>query len=96
MNVTLYSKPDCQLCSELKADLLSMQGEIGFILVERNILDDAQDFARYQALIPVLDIEGGALLYPPHDWLQVYNALKAAEKVQPQAHSRRIQAFDNV
>lgn len=78
MKVTLYSKPDCHLCHELKADLLSMQGEFGFTLWERNIEENTDDFARYQALIPVLDIEGGTLLYPPHDWVQVYNALQAA------------------
>lgn len=85
VNVILYSKPGCDLCSELKADLCAMQGEIGFTLLERNILDDEHDFARYQALIPVLDIEGAAVLYPPHDWLQVYQTLKAAERASQTA-----------
>jgi hypothetical protein len=80
MQVTLYSKPDCGLCDVLKADLTEMQGEIKFTLVEHNIEEDAVAFERYRYLIPVLDIEGGALLYPPHDWLQLYQALKAAQE----------------
>lgn len=80
MHVTLFSKPDCGLCDALKADLTELQGEIEFILVERNIEEDAVAFERYRYLIPVLDIEGGPLLYPPHDWLRLYQALKAARQ----------------
>ena len=80
MLVTLYTKPDCPLCEELKADLAALQPEIGFSLQERNIEDDADDFARYRTLIPVLDIEGGPVLYPPHDWAIVRQALLTARK----------------
>lgn len=79
MHVTIYAKPDCPLCDELKADLLAMQPEIGFSLQERNIETSPADFARYRYLIPVLDIEGGVILYPPHDWLAVRQALVAAK-----------------
>ena len=68
MHVTLYSKPGCPLCDELKADLLEFQAAMGFEVYERNIEDDPDAFQRYRYLIPVLDIEGGALLYPPHTW----------------------------
>ena len=80
MRVTLYSKPGCPLCDELKADLLGFQTVMGFTLLERNIEDDADDFLRYRYLIPVLDIEGGALLYPPHAWDVVQSALRAAQR----------------
>ncbi len=80
MLVTLYTKPDCPLCTELKADLLTLQVEIGFSLQERNIETNAADFARYRYLIPVLDIEGGPILYPPHEWLFVRQALLAAKE----------------
>ncbi|MCB0074269.1 MAG: glutaredoxin family protein [Caldilineaceae bacterium] len=76
MHVTLWSKPDCPLCDELKADLLAMQEEIGFSLEERNIQEDAAAWARFQYLIPVLDIADGPLLYPPHTWSSVYSALQ--------------------
>jgi len=48
-------------------------------LVERDILEDAEAFARYRYLIPVLDIEGGELLYPPHHPDIVRGALRAAD-----------------
>mgnify|MGYP005844455675 CR=1 FL=1 len=78
MRVVLYSKPDCGLCDELKQELLEIRKELQFELVERNILQDDEAFTRYRYLIPVLDIEGGELLYPPHRWDIVYNALRAA------------------
>jgi hypothetical protein len=80
MRVTLYSKPGCSLCDELKSDLLEFQATMGFELHERNIEDDADDFQRYRYLIPVLDVEGGALLYPPHTWETVQRALHAAQR----------------
>ena len=78
MRVTLYTKPDCALCDELKADLLALQPEIGFTLTERNIEEDAGDFARFRYLIPVLDVEDGPLLTPPHDFMQLRIVLSAA------------------
>ncbi|HRW05938.1 MAG TPA: glutaredoxin family protein [Caldilineaceae bacterium] len=80
MRVTLYSKPDCHLCETLKADLLAMQSKIGFTLLERNIEEDPDDFLRFRYLIPVLDIEGGTLLYPPHTWHTVFQAIVRAEQ----------------
>jgi hypothetical protein len=80
MVVTLYSRPGCHLCEELKAALAVLEGDVAFTLVERNIEDDAEDFARYRYLIPVLDIEHGPLLYPPHEWDVLRGALvEAAE-----------------
>ena len=78
MRVTLYTKPDCALCDELKADLLALQPEIGFTLAEQNIEEDAGDFARFRYLIPVLDVEDGPLLMPPHDFMHLRNVLSAA------------------
>lgn len=80
MQVILYSKPECQLCEEVKADLLSVQPDFGFVLFERNIEEDAELFGRFRYLIPVLDIENQPLLYPPHTWNSVYQALRAAQQ----------------
>ncbi|MEZ4683947.1 MAG: glutaredoxin family protein [Caldilineaceae bacterium] len=82
MRVVLYSKPDCHLCETVKADLLSLQSKIGFTVLERNIEEDPDDFLRFRYLIPVLDIEGESLLYPPHTWYSVYQALQAAQDRQ--------------
>jgi thiol-disulfide isomerase/thioredoxin len=78
MRVVLYGKPDCGLCDELKQELLEIQKELQFELIERNILEDAETSTRYRYLIPVLDIEGGELLYPPHRRDIVHNALRSA------------------
>lgn len=79
MQVTLYSKPGCTLCTELKDDLYALQKEINFVLLERNIEDDPQDFTRFRYLIPVLDIENRELLYPPHTWHTLRRALEMAQ-----------------
>ena len=78
MRITLYARPGCHLCDELKVDLAALQEEIAFVLTERTIDDDPADHARFQYLIPVLDIEGGALLYPPHQRAVVAAALREA------------------
>ncbi len=85
MQVILYSKPDCQLCEEVKADLLSVQPDFGFVLFERNIEEDAELFARFRYLIPVVDIEDQPLLYPPHTWSSVYQALHSAQQTGQQS-----------
>jgi glutaredoxin len=79
MQLTLYGKPDCPLCDELKAELQVVQPTIGFTLHERNIEDNANDFARFRYLIPVLDIDGGELLFPPHTRYRLVQALQAAQ-----------------
>jgi glutaredoxin len=80
MRVFLYSKPHCGLCDELKADLLALQPEIGFDLQEQNIEQDPELFDRFRYLIPVLEIEGGELLYPPHSFVRTMQALQAANR----------------
>ena len=43
-----------------------------------DIEDDSVLFERYRYLIPVLDIEGGPILYPPHTWQSTSQALSSA------------------
>jgi len=76
--LTLYGKPGCHLCDDLRAMLDELRGELDFTLVERNIEDDADDFARFRYTIPVLDVAGRSPLYPPHDAVRVRQALLAA------------------
>lgn len=75
MLVTVYSKPNCPLCDDCKAELRDLQAEFGLVLEERNILDDPALFARFRHLIPVVEIAGGSLLYPPHDRHSLWSAL---------------------
>lgn len=78
LHVTLYSRPGCHLCDDLKAALAALEDEFAFAVAERNIEDDPADRERFRHLIPVLDIEHGPLLYPPHDWETLRAALLAA------------------
>jgi glutaredoxin len=78
MRVTLYSRPGCHLCDDVKTALAALDGDFPFTLVERNIEDDPGDMERYRYLIPVLDIEHGPLLYPPHEWNVLVDALRSA------------------
>lgn len=77
IQITLYSKPDCSLCNDLKALLQDIEEEFHFILEERNIEKDSESFDRFRYSIPVLDIENGPLLYPPHNAVTIRNALKS-------------------
>lgn len=65
--VTLYSKPACGLCDEVKVHLQRLQAEFALTLVEVDITQDPALFRRYQYLIPVMDIDGGVALFPPID-----------------------------
>jgi glutaredoxin len=56
--VTLYGKPGCHLCDEVRAILEEVALEFGFALHEINIQNDAVLFERYRLLIPVVAIEG--------------------------------------
>ncbi|MBP7964052.1 MAG: glutaredoxin family protein [Caldilineaceae bacterium] len=80
MQVLLYSKPDCHLCHVVKADLLDLASEIGFVLQVQDIQTDPTLFERFRYLIPVVDIENGPLLYPPIDFLTLHQALIAAKR----------------
>ena len=80
MQVVLYSKPDCHLCDGVKADLLGLASEIGFVLQVKDIQTDPDLFDRFRYLIPVVDIENGPLLYPPMDFLALRQALTEAKR----------------
>ncbi len=58
MRLTLYSKPGCHLCEDLRALLDEVQPEFGFALDEINIQEDESLFARYRYDIPVLLVDG--------------------------------------
>jgi glutaredoxin len=84
MKITLYSKPDCPLCDELKAELDILHMGFGFTLVDCNIEEDEVAFQRYRYLIPVLDIENGPILYPPHTMQTTRQALVDASNKSAQ------------
>ena len=78
MRITLYTKPDCHLCDDVKADLEVLHQEIGFTFLMRNIEEDAADFEQFRYLIPVVDIADGPMLYAPIDSFELRQALIAS------------------
>ena len=58
MTLTLYSKPGCHLCEDLRALLDELQEEYGFAITEIDISEDNELFARYRHDIPVLWRDG--------------------------------------
>jgi glutaredoxin len=58
VTLTLYSKPGCHLCDDVRATLDELRPEHTFALEEVDITTDAELFARYRFEIPVLLMDG--------------------------------------
>jgi glutaredoxin len=56
--VTLYTKPDCHLCGEARAVLLSAQQDLDFELSELDITADEALHRAYFERIPVVAVDG--------------------------------------
>lgn len=78
LHVVVWSKPACPLCDEALADLAALVRDLPHTVETRNILDDPSAFERFRNLIPVVEVNGGPLHFPPHDWLSLRTALLAA------------------
>jgi glutaredoxin len=61
--LTLYSKPGCHLCEELRTLLDELAADHAFTLEEIDITRDAALLARYRVMIPVLLIDGREAAY---------------------------------
>lgn len=59
--LTLYSKPGCHLCEDVRALLDEFQADYGYAVDEVDITTDAELFARYRFEIPVLLRDGGEI-----------------------------------
>lgn len=74
--VTLYSRPGCHLCHDVREDLRLLEAEMDIAVAEVDISTDDRLLRRYQHLIPVLDVEDGALLIPPFGIAELRVALQ--------------------
>jgi len=61
VTVTLYSKPGCHLCEEVRALLAELAIERRFTIEEINIALDAKLFAAYRHAIPVVLVDGSEI-----------------------------------
>ena len=58
IEVVVYSKPECCLCDEVKAQLAKLQQTTRFDWVEVNILEEPWALEQFKEEIPVVFING--------------------------------------
>lgn len=58
MRLTLYTRPGCRLCDEMKAVVRRVQGQVACELTEVDISRDEALLKRYGRHIPVLVADG--------------------------------------
>lgn len=56
LNVTLYTRKDCKLCDEVKADLNELQAQYPHRLIEVDIDSDSALRIKYGQIIPVVEV----------------------------------------
>jgi glutaredoxin len=56
--VTIYSKPDCELCREAEAVIRQVATRRRFRFEKRNILDHPTLLEEYRTAIPVIHVDG--------------------------------------
>lgn len=54
IELTLYGRPGCHLCEEMRSGLLALQTELGYRLAEVDVDGDPDLARRYGGLVPVL------------------------------------------
>jgi uncharacterized membrane protein len=84
MRVTLFTKGDCRLCDEAKADLDALQKEFPHELVEVDIETDDSLRARYAEQIPVIKV-GPYTMKAPFGRTELRVTLGAAVNGRPPA-----------
>ena len=84
MRLTLYSKPGCHLCEEVRALLDELQPEYQFEVEEIDITSDQDLFARYRYDIPVLLRDGSEIARGRVTDRGLHQALAAAAVQRPQ------------
>jgi hypothetical protein len=56
--VTIYSKPDCELCHEAEAIIRQVATRRRFRFEKKNILDDPMLHEQFATAIPVVHVDG--------------------------------------
>lgn len=102
LTVTLYSKPDCHLCEQAKADLQALQDKYPHRLVEIDIHSDPVLLKAYLVEIPVLQI-GPYTLKAPFDRQKLAITLGAAsdrrgqlDQLGGEAHKERVARAEQI
>ena len=77
VTVTLFTKPGCGLCDEVKSSLEHLQSRYSHELLQIDIMQDEALFKQYRYTIPVVRI-GEQELAAPITAVQLQNALQKA------------------
>lgn len=56
--VTIYTKPDCELCREAEGVIRQVMTRRRFRLEKRNILDDPVLLEEFKTAVPVVHVDG--------------------------------------
>jgi uncharacterized membrane protein len=102
LTVTLYSRPECHLCDQVRADLESIREQIPHQLVEINIEENPELWKEYLVEIPVIKA-GPYQLKAPITKQQLIVTLGAArdrlatlDKVNDPRYQARVQAGQTI
>ncbi len=94
--VTLYTRKECHLCEQARADLDSLQAKYPHRLVEIDIESDPALLKKYMLEIPVIEV-GPYVLKSPFDKQKLMMTLGAAgdrrgqlDKLGRQDHHERV------
>ena len=75
MEVKLYSKPDCPLCTEGLHVLKIVQEDVPFSIKIINIEEDDEAHERYMLMIPVVEVNNTVIQYGRLDYVTLFEAL---------------------
>ncbi len=102
ITVTLYTRKQCSLCEEIKAELAQLQKEYPHRLVELDIESDPALYKKFLPLIPVVEI-GPYTLKAPIDPRQLRVTLGAAidrraqlDRIGDAAHLERVRRGEHI
>jgi hypothetical protein len=78
--ITLFGKPDCHLCDEAEALVMSVTGGLGNAYRKVDILSRPDLYEAYRYRIPVVQVGGGPTLDWPFTPGQLRRAVQAAAR----------------
>ncbi len=74
-NLKLYVRSNCHLCHEAWDELAALAAELDFDIEAVDADGDPLLAARFQHLVPVVDVAGGALVFSPITTDKVLDAI---------------------
>ena len=76
-HLKLYSRVNCKLCEAAWDELSALAAELEFSIERVDIGTDPMLMDRLRNLVPVVDVTGGPLVYPPITTDKVLEAIAA-------------------